>query len=117
VSSVSCISDTFFCSCHKNGINPHVNGLCREHSGADSCYDRLHPSGDRGVAFCRAIAGTTSCTSGHARATPGGWHFRSGSHLTFYHVRVLIFVHLAFVLILILSLDLVGPAAAHAPCV
>ena len=68
-------------------------------------------------AFCRAIAGTTSCTSGHARATPGGWHFVSGSHFTFYRDWVLIFVHLAFVPMLILSFELVGPAAAHAPCV
>ena len=101
----------------EKGINPQINGLCHDHSRASSCCARLHPSGDRRAAFCRALAGTTSCTSGHARATPGGWHFSSGSHFTFYRARVLIFVHLVFVLILILSLDLVGPAAAHAPCV
>jgi hypothetical protein len=44
-------------------------------------------------------------------------HDAQGHHFTFYRARVLIFVHLVFVLILILSLDLVGPAAAHAPCV
>ena len=101
----------------ENGINPQVNGLCRDHSRAASCYTRLHPSGVRRAAFCRVLAGTTSCTSGHACATPGGWHCGSGSHFTFYHARVLIFVHLAFVPILILSFDLVGPAAAHAPSV
>jgi hypothetical protein len=101
----------------ENGINPQVNGLCRDHSRAVSSCARLHPCGDRRAAFCRALTGTTNCTIWHARATPGGWPFSSGSHFTFYRARILIFVHLAFVPIVILIFDLVGPPAAHAPCV